>query len=276
MQCQEVVPLLSAYYDGELTPDRAAAVASHVESCPHCAAELDSFRKMSDLTSQLYQPSPPPHVWQRIATQLDADVSQTVPMLKPSRRNRWVALVAAAVIVVVTVSWLGHSLWHSHEDHRLAMNFGQFLGMFEKSPEQAQEFLAQKYSGQQVTLEDAVRELKYRPVVTDGLPPGYELTHASLLNMPCCRCLETCYRRKKGGMICIFEHDEDQPIWFDDRPVSSTVCGGKPTRLVQGEGWLAGSWQHQRRHITVIGAENIDELARLVAHFERPRQTQTH
>ena len=270
MQCHEVVSLLSAYYDDELPPDRAAIVTLHVESCLRCAAELESFRKMSDLTSQLYQPSPPPHVWRRIATQLDADALLAKPTAKPSHRIRRLALLAVVVLVAGGLSWLGHRLSRSHQDHQLAMNFGQFLSLFEQSSEQAQDFLVQKYSGRQVTLKEAVQELKYRPVVTDGLPPGYELTQANLLKMPCCRCLEACYRRKEGGVICVFEHDEDQPIWFDDRPVTSTVCCGKPTRLVQGKGWIAGSWQHQRRHITVIGAENIDELTKLVAHFEQP------
>lgn len=274
MQCHEVVAVLSAYYDDELPPDRAAAVTAHVESCPHCTAQLHSFRKMSDLTSQLYQPSPPPHVWRRIAAQLDADSSQPLSKAKPSRCIRRIALLAVVALVAVGVPWLGHALWHSHADHHLAMNFGQFLKTFERSPQQAQDFLARKYSGRRVTLADAVRELKYRPVVVDGLPSDYELTQATLLKMPCCRCLETCYRRKDGRMLCIFEHDEDQPMWFDDRPVSATVCNGKPTRLVRGEGWIAASWQHQRRHITVIGAEDIDEVTRLVAHFETPAAAQ--
>lgn len=273
MQCHEVAQLLSAFYDNELPPDRTAAVAAHIESCPHCTAELDSFRNLSDLTTQLYRPSPPPHVWRRIATQLDADAAQINPKAKPSRRIRCFALLAITMMVAVGASWLGHVLWHSHVDHHLALNFGQFLRTFEKSPEQAQDFLAQKYSGRRVTLADAVRELKYRPVVVDGLPPEYELTQATLLDMPCCRCLETCYRRKKGGMLCIFEHDEDQPIWFDDRPATSTVCCGKSTRLVTGDGWIAASWQHQRRQITVIGAADMDELTRLVSHFETPSPT---
>lgn len=273
MQCHEVIQLLSAYYDDELPPDRATVVKSHVESCRDCAAELESFRKMSDLTSQLYQPPPPPHVWHRIATQLDADVAQAIPKARISRCTRRIALLALAASVAVGVPWLGHNLWHSHADHHLAMNFGQFLGIFEQSPEQAQDFLAQKYSGRRVTFADAVRELKYRPIVTDRLLLGYELTQANLLNMPCCRCLEVCYRRKNGGMVCIFEHDEAQPIWFDDRPVSDMVCSGKFTRLVRGDSWIAASWQHQRRHITVIGAKDIDEVKRIVAHFEQPAIT---
>jgi hypothetical protein len=87
--------------------------------------------------------------------------------------------------------------------------------------------------------------------------------------MPCCRCFEACYHRKDGGMLCVFEHENDQPVWFGNRPMSSKVCSGKPTRLVQVDHCLAATWQQQQRHITVIGAKDVEEVARLVAHFEQ-------
>ena len=68
-------------------------------------------------------------------------------------------------------------------------------------------------------------------------------------------------------MLCVFEHDDDQPLWFGDRPTSSKVFFGKPTRLVQVDGCLAATWQQERRHITVIGAKDVEEVTRLVAHF---------
>ena len=123
--------------------------------------------------------------------------------------------------------------------------------------------------GVPVEVQDAIRELKYRLVVADGLPIEYEPHAAYLLNMPCCRCLEACYRRKDGGMVCVFEHDIDQAAWFGERPFSSKSCSEKLTRLVQVDGCLAAIWQHQRRHITVIGAKDVEEVARLVAHFEQ-------
>ena len=116
------------------------------------------------------------------------------------------------------------------------MNFGHFLDTFEQAPDEAQRDLVKNYSGQPIEIPDATRELKYRPVVADGLPADYEPAQAYLLKMPCCRCLEVCYHRKDGGMLCVFEHDIDQPVWFGDRPTSSTVCSGKPTRLAQVDG----------------------------------------
>jgi hypothetical protein len=39
---------------------------------------------------------------------------------------------------------------------------------------------------------------------------------------------------------------------------------------VQVDGCLAATWQQEQRHITVIGAKDIDEVKRLVMHFEQP------
>lgn len=272
MQCREGVELLSAYYDGELVPDKADAVAEHVVVCEHCAAELETLHKLSDLTQQLDQPSPPRHVWPRIAAQLDATEPAVASTSLPAQRKSRKTLLAVAALLFVALSWIGYQQWQAREHRHLAVNFGQFLDQFQQAPDKAQHELVAHYSGQPVEIADAVRQLKYRPVVADGLPPDYKLSEAYLLKMPCCRCLEACYHRKDGGMLCVFEHDLDQHVWFGDRPISSKVCSGKPTRVVQVDGCLAATWQQQRRHITVIGAKDVEEVARLVAHFEQRRR----
>lgn len=269
MQCREVVELLSAYYDGELSPAKTDAVAEHVAVCAECAAELETLHKLSDLTTQLDQPSPPRHVWPRIAAQLNTNPSPVTPPAIPARRASRRTLLAVVALLMVGLSWIAYTRWQAHEHQHLAVNFGHFLDTFEHAPDEALRDLAKNYSGVPVEIPDAIRELKYRPVVADGLPADYELTQAYLLKMPCCRCLEACYHRQDGGMLCVFEHDEDQTVWFGDRPTSSKVCSGKPTRLVKVDGCLAATWQQQRRHITVIGAKDVDEVARLVAHFDR-------
>ena len=77
-----------------------------------------------------------------------------------------------------------------------------------------------------------------------------------------------------GGMLCVFEHDDDQPAWFTHFESSTAMCSGKATRLVSVDGLLAATWPAQkRRHITVIGATDVDEVARLVTHFEQSAQT---
>lgn len=272
MQCHEVVELLSNYYDGELSSGKAAAVAEHVAVCTNCAAELETLHKLSDLTMKLDQPSAPHHVWPRIAAQLNTSQSRVAPPAVSARRASRKTLLAVVALVLVGLSWIAFTQWQAHEHQHLAVNFGHFLDTFEQAPDEAQRDLVKNYSGVPIEIPDAIRELKYRPVVADGLPDDYEPAQAYLLKMPCCRCLEACYHRKDGGMLCVFEHDIDQPVWFGDRPTSSKVCAGKPTRLVQVDGCLAATWQQDRRHITVIGAKDADEVTRLVAHFEHQRR----
>ena len=272
MQCCEVVELLSAYYDNELPQDKAAAVADHVAVCAGCAAELQTLHNLSDLTMKLDQPTPPRHVWQRIAAQLNTSQSPVAPTAVSTQRASRKSLFVMAALLFVGVSWIAYTQWHAHDHQHRLVNLGHFLDTFEQAPDEAQRDLVKNYSGVPCEIPDAIRELKYRPVVADGLPADYEPAQAYLLKMPCCQCLQACYHRKDGGMLCVFEHDSDQPGWFGDRPTSSNMFSGKPTRLVQVDGCLAATWQQEQRHITVIGAKDIDEVTRLVAHFERQRR----
>lgn len=266
MQCRDIVELLSAYYDGELPPDKARTVADHVTVCADCSAELETLQKLSDLAVKLDQPSPPRHVWPRI----EAELRSNRPPIEPIRRIPRKTLLAVAALLLIGFLWTGYRRWQAREHEHLAVNFGRFLDTFQQTPDEAQRELVKSYSGRAIEIHDASRELKYRPVVADGLPADYEPMQAYLLKMPCCRCLEACYQRRDGGMLCVFEHDIDQPVWFGERPVNSTVCFGKPTRIVSVDGCLAATWQQAHRHITVVGAKDVDEVARLVAHFEQP------
>ena len=265
MQCCEVVELLSVFYDGELPSDKAVAVADHIAFCANCAAELETLHKLTELTMKLDQPPTPDHIWPRIEAQLNASQPTAVSVRWAPRRM----LIAVSALLLVSASWIAYTQWHAREHQHLAVNFSQFLDTFPQSPDEAQRDLVKSYSGVPIEIPDASRELKYRPIVADGLPADYEPIQAYLLRMPCCRCLEACYHRKDGGMLCVFEHEEDQPVWFGDRPISSEVYSGKPTRLVQVGGCLAATWQQQRRHITVIGAKDAAEVSLLVAHFEQ-------
>lgn len=264
MQCCDVVELLSAYYDGEVSHNTAEAIREHIDICDHCAEELKVLNELSALTAILEQPTPPRHVWPRIEAQLN----KGQPTANSNKRPPHKAVLAMAALVLIGLSWVGYRHWHAHEHQDLAVNFGQFLDNFAEAPDDAQNVLVKNYSGIPIEISDAIRELKYRPVVAVGLPDDYELAQAYLLKMPCCRCLEACYRRKDGGMLCVFEHDKEQPIWFGERSTSSMICSGKQTRLVQFDGCLAATWQQQQRYITVIGAKDVAEVSHLVAHFQ--------
>ena len=273
MRCPEFSGLLSAYHDGELPADRDAAVAAHVAQCPECAAELKMFHQLSDLTTKLDDLVPPREVWQKIETRLDTKISDGPKSISGrSRRLSRRTMLAMGCLLTVGMSSVTCFVLHTHDKHHAAVNLGPFIDLFDRSPKDAQEHLLASYTGQRVSLAEAVKELKYRPAAANEMPPDYELSEANLLQMPCCRCLEVCWLRKQGGMLCIFEHERDQFVQFGDRDVSSTVCGGNPTRVVQMDGRLTATWQQNRHYITVVGAEDIAEISRLMIHFEQPKK----
>jgi hypothetical protein len=129
--------------------------------------------------------------------------------------------------------------------------------------------LVANYDGRPTTIDDAKGALRYDPVVSRGMPDEFTLRGAYLFKMPCCTCMEAVYERQDGSCVCVFEHDEDQPIWFGKRSAIDTHCQGVPTRLVEVDGKLAASFRHGRRFVTLIGVEGIDEATRLVAYLSR-------
>jgi hypothetical protein len=267
MDCREASELLSAYHDGEVPPEIHAAVSAHVSGCPSCRRELDAFRAMSNLASRLDKPAVPDR-WAELKPRL-------VVGQPPANKSRWSPsrrmLAAAAILVAV-----GFGMWsfwpHAGHQH-VAPDFESFLRKLRDDPEGAEAILVTKYSGRRVSIPDAKAELGYKPVVAEGSPDGYALTDSYLLKMPCCTCLETIYRRPDGGRLCIFEHDGEQSAWFGHRPAIQTVCHGKNCRLVQADGFLAASWKSGPRYLTVVGARDIEEVARIVEELENPRKT---
>ena len=75
--------LLSAWLDGELAPDEAAAITAHLETCPACAAERDEVNgartALRDLPllvppTGVLRPLPALHVGDLISARLDGEI----------------------------------------------------------------------------------------------------------------------------------------------------------------------------------------------------------
>ncbi|HWB54505.1 MAG TPA: zf-HC2 domain-containing protein [Tepidisphaeraceae bacterium] len=90
---------LSAYHDGELSADDAAAVEQHIAQCPACQHELRQYRRLSLILGQTEMPNPSSAVVASIKRQLQWEGN---PMLL--RLARQLTGVAAAVLV-------GGALW---------------------------------------------------------------------------------------------------------------------------------------------------------------------
>lgn len=86
--CDDIRPLLSPYYDGEL--DRAAAerVAAHVAGCRACRAELDGFARLSADLRAGRSCQPDVDLWPGIA-------SRALALRRRRRRRLWFTQAAA-------------------------------------------------------------------------------------------------------------------------------------------------------------------------------------
>ena len=269
MNCQKVQNLLSAYVDEELSLDSQAQVSQHLKTCSACADEVASFQSLSRATAELSPPELPATVWRNVEAQLDAETAVTLGQPeKPVRAAafRW-ASIAALLLVAVTLGIVAYHSWDGHVHHELAADFSEYLDVFQERPGDAHLVLVNKYAGKTVELDEAHVQLGYRPTLADGLPNGYTIQTSFVMDMPCCKCIKTICKRNDGGTLAIFEHDDEQPIWFGDRSSIQAECGGESCVLTQMDSQIAVSWQQGSRHLTVIGARDRDEAAMLVEHL---------
>lgn len=269
MSCAEFREHLSAYGDEELAEPLRAKVAAHLKVCAECRTELDGFRRLSDLTARLQAPTAPLSMWDRLERELD------LPTLDPSAdRQRgvwtWQAVALAVSVIVAVGTVIAWQLNTPDFDARVPQNpsIERFLEEFAVDPGRAQLTLVKQYKGQAIESTGATKGLGFTPVAARAAPAGYELERAYVLEMPCCKCVQTIYQRGSGGSIAVFEHDDEQPDWFGSRPTITAHCNGRPATLVDVDGELAATWKCGARCITVIGANDVREIMRLMVDFD--------
>jgi len=280
MQCREAQELLSAYYDGELPAESLSSLAAHVEGCPRCGEELAGFGDLSAMAKGLGDPEPPRGIWTGIEAALDAD-SQGVPTerrgaARKRGARKWLGLFATAALVLVTTGVVWFTFGPRQppgRDRALAADFSEYLERFPENPERAQQVLLAKYDGQAVGLSQAVHRTGYRPAVADGLPERYTLDGMYVLDMPCCTCVQAICRRDDGKVFAIFEHVEEQPAWLGARPRRDTQCHGCACSVIAAERGVVASWKGGKRHLTVVGADDVEEIADLISHLHRRGNT---
>lgn len=273
MNCSTSQLHLSAFYDGELSPELTASLRDHCQSCIECAQRLRKLEELSWIAARLPITELNPAVWSKIEQELQSKSQQKsdIGILNAAFRKRSTAALVVAAILLVGVS-LGIVLWqsplsgHSH----VGINFGRYLEALDSNPDGAEQVLLTNYHGEPVSFDEATRRLRYQPVAPTTLPDGKVREAIYLLKMPCCTCAQAVYKDSQGETISIFEHTDDQPVWFGDRPAIRAYCSGTPTHLVQIGDCLAASWQRQGRTVTVVGLQDIKQLGNLVALLSPP------
>lgn len=65
--CDDAIHRLYQFIDGELTPDRRAAIQQHLDACPPCFEAFDFEAELRIVISQRCRDQVPGHLVQRIS-----------------------------------------------------------------------------------------------------------------------------------------------------------------------------------------------------------------
>jgi len=110
MNCKEICELLTAYLDGEVTPEERAYIEAHLPGCPQCHAELEALSATQAslrgvLESMAEEVSPSPQAWEKVRARLEKKGSWLDGLRRLLTSKTWqVATVTAAVVVIAVVA----------------------------------------------------------------------------------------------------------------------------------------------------------------------------
>jgi hypothetical protein len=108
MTCQEYDVDIGDYIDGTLPADRAVAFDAHLSSCTRCHAMAADFRTLRSAAASLDRRNAPPHVWTRVAAELNVQRQRSGWFGWATPANAWRSAVAAGVLVALLAggAWL--------------------------------------------------------------------------------------------------------------------------------------------------------------------------
>lgn len=286
MKCIKIQELLSPYYDSELPSDVRALVAEHLHECAACSEVLSGYGKMSDSFASAPVGPVSGNVWTNIVGELDQpgglpDGPKVVAITATRSKRPWLTratyqrlTIAASILLVIGLSiWLRRhdTMTDVHGGHgaEFVATMDHYLNVLPRNPDQAEQYLLDKYDGKVVAPEQVISLVGYRPTIADGLPEGYTLASTSVLKMPCCTCVKAVCKRNDGSTLVLFEHDDEEVDWFGKRPTNMAMCGDKECCLVDLDSSIAATWREGTRSVTAVGARDQAEVASLVNWFKR-------
>lgn len=268
MTCDDVIPLLSPFHDGELAAEQRQAVEDHLSFCEDCSRKLESLQNLSSLVDNTAPPQPPKTLLSRIVKSLDSN--RPFPKQQTRYLSRTVIgilLTSAAIVFVTLIVWQGSGV--SPQSHReMVRAFASFLSLYESGEASANDFLAEKYQGAVVSSTEASKVLKRETVARPMILAQHQASKRYLLKMPCCDCIQTIYTRNNRTTFVVFEHEKAEEEWFAARPSIHTECDGKVCCLVELKRNLAASWQTKGGYVTVVGISDVVQLESLMRELE--------
>jgi Putative zinc-finger len=274
MKCDLVQDRLSAFIDNEVGVDEQLRIEQHLKTCESCRSQVSQFLAIGNLMRQSEQVVDTDAVWNRVSGHFGNDPHLVIhsQATSPILMRKWVyAILATAASLaifsfVASRSRLGDltengDLHAKHEHAALAVDFQEVFRSAQKEPRVAVAKLVAKYQGQELNKAETITYLGYEPALFRSLPAGFTRASTHVLNMPCCKCSATICERRDGTSLVVFEHKEEQPMWFGDASSIETQCAGQTCKIIESAGQLAVSWKSHDRQLTMIGANDISEVS---------------
>jgi negative regulator of sigma E activity len=270
MGCDWVEEYLSAYIDNKLVLQDRIHFESHCDQCDSCRALAAEYQAIGRLMRQSEAGVDTRLLWERVEHRLDDN--RVTPISTSAQPKTWVYLVLATA-ASVALTWFvvrNPSSEHyasdaAHEHAVLAVDFQEVIRTAKSEPKAAIAKLVSKYQGKELDAKATTSYLGYEPAIMKSVPEGFTRVSTHVLNMPCCKCSASICERKDGTSLIVFEHKDDQPVWFGDLPSIETQCSGKTCKIIEAAGQLAVSWKADDRQLTMIGATDIVEVNQWVA-----------
>ncbi len=145
-----------------------------------------------------------------------------------------------------------------------SIDLAAFWKAFQVDPLGVQRDFLVRHAGRVVSLDEAATETGFRPVAASHIPDTVAVESNYLLDLPCCRCIETVCRRDDDTLVVVFQHDDEQPDWFPDCPQVTMRIAGTTCRLIELEDHVAASCRIGESAVTIVGLLDIDELTQWV------------
>ena len=270
MNCDWIEDRLSAFIDKEVSDEDRRQIEEHCHHCESCRTSVSQFMSIGRLMRQEEPRVDTDATWERVAARL-ANANGLPISTKMANKNWGYAILTTAAsisllwFVVRDNTFTEHIDKETHQHASLAVDFQEVFRLTKTDPKGAIAKLVAKYQGQELKQTSTTDYLGYEPALFKSIPEGFARVSTHVLNMPCCKCSATLCERSDGTSLIVFEHNDEQPVWFGDSSSIETQCSGTTCKIVESSGQLAVSWKNQDRQLTVVGANDLAEVNQWVS-----------
>lgn len=261
---------LSAYFDGELSPEEKALVERHVAACTDCRKWLAALDRMRRAVQLLPDSPVAEALWDRIEDTLPRKARLT--SLYTWRMQQWAVAavlliaIAAGALLVVTTSETGPEAAYREAADPYGFDYGLYLAAL-REPARMEQFDA-TYNRQEVSLQEALAAAHVpadKNLLAD-IPKGVDLKAVYVLTSAATRSMQVTYRHDRAE-IAVFRQPKGYPVLFAGYQIEPVAISGKQCLMVDDGTYCAITFATEQAHYVVIGrrddlivAQVIDEL----------------